>query len=309
MKKILDPFILESLNEELRYISNFFSEKMHSNIDFYFFMENKIFEIDKINIKEIVNFDFNNKGEIDLELLKEKIVNYFKIEKNKLLITSYLENTYLIIIFKNFISDNDVKFINKIVSSILIKYIYEYKVNKLNIDIKNLKESLYLREMEINTIYKLEKLFLEENDIEDSIKKILEVTINTLNSDNGSISILEGDSLKFYIISEKSPELLINKKINKNTGIIGKAINEKKTIIVNDVEKSKIWAKDIAKEVDYIPKAIIATPIIAPDKNVIGGIEILHKKDKIQFSKADEILLTIFANQIGRFLYYKNIKK
>lgn len=315
MKQILDPFILESLNEELKYISAFFNKAMNTFVEFYIFVDNKIFEIDKVNIKEIEKWDIYKNESVDLNLLKEKIVDFFKVKKENIFINSYLNNSYLIVICKSNDKDknincneiNNLNFINKIISSILVKYIYEDKVNKLNYEIKSLKESLYLREMEISTIYKLEKLFLEETDMEDSIKKILEIAINTLNSDNGSISLLKGEELIFYIISSKSPEVLTNKKIKKDTGIIGKAIKERKTIIVNDVERSTLWAKSIAKEIDYIPKAIIASPIIAPNKKVIGGIEIMHRKENIKFSKSDEILLTIFANHIGRFLFYKKL--
>ena len=73
--------------------------------------------------------------------------------------------------------------------------------------------------------------------------------------------------------------------IDKNKGIIGKSISDKKTIIVNDVEKSELWEKNIAIELEYFPKAIIAAPIFAPDKNVIGGLEILHSGENKEFSK------------------------
>jgi len=86
--------------------------------------------------------------------------------------------------------------------------------------------------------------------------------------------------------------------VKMGEGIAGWVALHNRSIIVNDAESDKRHRHDIAKEVDYMSKTMMAVPMRVKDE-CLGVIEIINKKDSKQFTQEDLEWLEIFATQAG----------
>jgi len=67
-------------------------------------------------------------------------------------------------------------------------------------------------------------------------------------------------------------------------------------IAISDVQRDARFNRDFAKSTGYVPRSILATPLLAGDR-VIGVMEVLDKIDSASFGMQDMELLGIFARQ------------
>jgi len=67
-------------------------------------------------------------------------------------------------------------------------------------------------------------------------------------------------------------------------------------LIVNDVNRDSKWDKDFDKAIKFKTKSIICIPLKL-EKEILGVIELINKKDRTYFNKSDEEILIYFADQ------------
>jgi Nif-specific regulatory protein len=122
--------------------------------------------------------------------------------------------------------------------------------------------------------------------------------------------LCEGDASSLLLVNKKTNELYFevalgiagpavkNFTVKIGEGIAGWVALHDKSIIANDAENDKRHQKDIAKQVNYPSKTILAVPMRVKDE-CIGVIEIINKKQGKPFTQEDIDWLEIFANQAG----------
>ena len=67
-------------------------------------------------------------------------------------------------------------------------------------------------------------------------------------------------------------------------------------MIVNNVDRDSKWDKDFDKAIKFETKSIICIPLKL-EKEILGVIELINKKDGTYFDKSDEEILIYFADQ------------
>jgi len=88
--------------------------------------------------------------------------------------------------------------------------------------------------------------------------------------------------------------------IPKNEGIVGQTIREARSILSNEAYLDKCFMPDIDKDTGYITKNIITAPIFNSDREVVGVLELLNKRDG--FDEDDMKFMKFFAHYISGFL-------
>jgi GAF domain-containing protein len=103
------------------------------------------------------------------------------------------------------------------------------------------------------------------------------------------------DELVFEAVSGEGEELL-GRRIPKDTGIAGWVVGARDPIVVEDVAHDPRFAADIARGTGYVPKSIMAAPLLLEER-VLGVLSILDRPKRASFSLVELDLLGLFAHQ------------
>jgi GAF domain-containing protein len=89
---------------------------------------------------------------------------------------------------------------------------------------------------------------------------------------------------------------LVGTRIPLDKGIAGYVAMTGQAIAVSNVQQDKRFNLDFAKTTGYIPKSILAAPLLLDD-HVIGVLEVLDKIESASFGMVDMELMGLFAHQ------------
>ena len=102
--------------------------------------------------------------------------------------------------------------------------------------------------------------------------------------------------LEFKVTWGASDHDLVGTRIPIDQGIAGYVAMTGQPIAVSNVEQDARFNVNFAKSTGYVPKCILATPLIAGER-VLGVMEVLDKIEAASFGMQDMELLGIFAHQ------------
>ena len=106
----------------------------------------------------------------------------------------------------------------------------------------------------------------------------------------------ESDELVFEAVSGEGEGDLIGMRFPSSTGLAGWVLVTRQPLVVDDLTADPRFARQAAESTGYVPKAIVAVPLLAEDAT-IGVLEVLDRPLDTSFSAADMDLLTLFAGQ------------
>jgi GAF domain-containing protein len=106
---------------------------------------------------------------------------------------------------------------------------------------------------------------------------------------------IASDELVFEAVSGEGAELL-GRRIPKDTGIAGWVVGARDPIVVEDVERDPRFAADFARDAGYVPRGIMAAPLLLEDE-VLGVLSILDRPQRASLSLMELDLLGLFAHQ------------
>ena len=149
-------------------------------------------------------------------------------------------------------------------------------------------------------------------NIEEVLENSLREIVNLIGSETGSIWEIDEKKQELFfrsIIGTAAP-VLKNKRLKIGEGIAGMVAATGKSLIINDVKKSKQWKEEFDRESDFKTKNLLNFPLTSGGK-VIGVIQLLNKKEG--FTNQDLRLLSILGAPISIALenakLYSRIKK
>jgi GAF domain-containing protein len=96
-------------------------------------------------------------------------------------------------------------------------------------------------------------------------------------------------------------ESLVGTRIPAARGIAGWVAQSGEPLAVEDVSADPRFSRDVAEQTGYMPKGLIAVPLIAQDR-VIGVLSVLDRPGQAAFSVAESDLLSLFATQAAAAL-------
>jgi GAF domain-containing protein len=102
--------------------------------------------------------------------------------------------------------------------------------------------------------------------------------------------------LEFKVAYGASNRDLAGTRIPLNQGIAGYVAMSGQPIAISDVDQDTRFNRDFAKSTGYVPRSILATPLMAGER-VVGVMEVLDKISAPSFGMQDMELLGLFARQ------------
>ncbi len=133
---------------------------------------------------------------------------------------------------------------------------------------------------------------------DELLQTIVEAAARIFGAAAASIALVDekGQALEFRVAYGAGGEQVVGMRIPLDRGIAGYVAMTGQPMAVSNVQEDTRFHKDFAKSTGYIPRSILAMPLISEDR-VIGVMEVLDKINAPSFGLQDMELLGIFARQ------------
>lgn len=137
-------------------------------------------------------------------------------------------------------------------------------------------------------------------DLQELLTTIISIVISELPSQEGSVLLYdeETNEFEFFTAVGETGSELVKIRFSADKGIAGRALRDRETLVVNDVQSSPDFYGSIDEEYDFKTESILATPIISGDE-VIGVIEAINKIGKRGFDEDDKRVLMAIADEVA----------
>jgi GAF domain-containing protein len=130
------------------------------------------------------------------------------------------------------------------------------------------------------------------------LHSIVEAAARIFGAAAASIALVneERGVLEFKVSIGEGNTDIIGKSFPLGKGIAGYVAMTGQPLAVSNVEQDPRFAQDFAKSTGYVPRSILAAPLLSNDR-VIGVMEVLDKIQAASFGLQDMELLSLFARQ------------
>jgi len=169
-------------------------------------------------------------------------------------------------------------------------------------------EKLKIQILQFNALNNITLELTRTTDLDVLLNKIIKYAAIIVKAEAASILLLDKEKNELYFkasLGKKSKEIK-KYKVKVGEGIAGWVAEKRKSLIVDDVAKDTRWNKGIDSSTKFTTKSLICVPLIL-EKDIVGVMEVINKKDKECFDKNDEEILNSFANQVVIALWNANI--
>ena len=132
----------------------------------------------------------------------------------------------------------------------------------------------------------------------DLLGSIVEVARAIFHARAASIFLLdeETDELVFEALAGEGSDSLVGTRFPSSTGIAGWVLVTRQPLVLEDVNEDPRFAKDAAEATGYVPKGIMAVPLLHEER-ALGVLEVLDRPARPGAVLEEIDLLGLFAGQ------------
>lgn len=133
---------------------------------------------------------------------------------------------------------------------------------------------------------------------QDLLQSIVDAAAQIFGAAASSIALVDESRqvLVFEVATGAGSETVVGLSTPLDHGLAGYVVMTGQPISVRDVSQDARFNQQFAKSTGYVPKSILATPLMVGDR-VIGVMEVLDKIKAPSFGMQDMDLLGLFARQ------------
>jgi GAF domain-containing protein len=107
--------------------------------------------------------------------------------------------------------------------------------------------------------------------------------------------------LVFQAVSGAGEDDLVGTRMPSNKGIAGWVLGSGQAVIVDDLATSQTFAKDFAESTHYVPKSLMAAPLLS-DLRALGVLEVIDPQPQQRSGLSELDLLSLFSHQAATAL-------
>ena len=161
-----------------------------------------------------------------------------------------------------------------------------------------LLEESQQRTKQLEILNQLGRSLTSTLELDPLLNQILVSAVEILSAEAGSLLLVdeETDELVFVVTTGPVAGDLTGVHLPPGTGLVGKAVESRQSVIDNNVQQSKDWFEKTDEDTGFITRALMVVPMEVRDQ-VIGVIEVINKTDGSPFSPDDQRLLSSFTAQ------------
>ncbi len=162
-------------------------------------------------------------------------------------------------------------------------------------------------EYKVQNLLNLLEAFKQLNsniELEEVFQNVLHQTIRVIDAEAGTLWVCNNETGQITARAASGPtaSTILNIKMNKGEGIVGKVISSGKPHFIENVATDPSWAKRVDQSSGFITHSMITVPLIAKDLT-LGALQLLNKKTHDFFSDEDVNLALAMANQSALALH------
>jgi len=130
------------------------------------------------------------------------------------------------------------------------------------------------------------------------LSAIVEVARSIFGAKASSIVLLDEETGELVFEAEvgEGEDSLLGMRYPAGKGISGWVLATRTPLVIEDVEQDPRHARDVAEGTGYVPKGIMAAPLLT-EENALGVLSVLDRPEQSLFSLQEMELLGLFANQ------------
>ena len=138
------------------------------------------------------------------------------------------------------------------------------------------------------------------NDLQELLATITGIVTSELLCEESSVLLYdqETNEFEFFTAFGDTGMKLISERFPADRGIAGRALRDRKTQVVNDVQSDPDFFRSFDEEHAFKTKSIIAAPLIAGDEPV-GVLNAVNKIETKYFDKEDDQILSAIADEVA----------
>ena len=138
------------------------------------------------------------------------------------------------------------------------------------------------------------------NDLQELLATITGIVTSELLCEECSVLLYDegNNEFEFFTAFGETGMTLVSVRFPADKGIAGRALRERKTQVVNNVQNDPDFYGNIDKDHNFKTKSIIAAPLIAGEEPV-GVLNAINKVETKFFNKEDDQILSAIADEIA----------
>ena len=150
-------------------------------------------------------------------------------------------------------------------------------------------------EEQLTLLAEISQNFSSSLDISQTLQNAIERFMQYLNSEAASIFLLENKGSKLVCVRCAGPVDITGITIPSGKGIIGNAINTRKSQMIRDAQSDPNFSKLVDADSGFRTRSILAVPLVVNNK-CIGALELINKKNNDLFNEHDESISMVLAS-------------
>lgn len=157
-------------------------------------------------------------------------------------------------------------------------------------------QDISMRPIEIEMIYKINRLLECTTDFNEVMEAALKMVMNSTEADAGTIWLLAEDKTHLYpyIIQGTHSKYLRSFKLAYGEGVAGWVTAHRQPRIVEDCSHDESFSSSADKMAGYVTRTMICVPLCT-EEHTFGCIQIINKADGGLFTKNDCAVCAAFA--------------
>ena len=131
------------------------------------------------------------------------------------------------------------------------------------------------------------------------LQSIVEVARSVFGAAAASVFLVDerSNELVFEAVSGEGEEDLVGTRFPSGTGLAGWVVMSGQSLLVDDVSQSPQFARDAAESTGYVPRSIMAAPLIR-NGECIGVLEVLDRGSQPRGELSDVELIGMLATEV-----------
>ena len=137
-------------------------------------------------------------------------------------------------------------------------------------------------------------------DLQELLTTIMMIVTSELSCEEGSVLLHhdETNEFEFFIAVGESGDELTKLRFPADRGIAGRALKERKTLAVNDVQSSPDFYGLIDEQHDFKTTSLLAAPLVSGNA-VVGVIEAINKMGNQGFDQDEKQIFSAIADEVA----------
>ncbi|MFT5193516.1 MAG: signal transduction histidine kinase [Cellvibrionaceae bacterium] len=159
------------------------------------------------------------------------------------------------------------------------------------------RDWLKIRANQMESLAEVIRTITAELTPENLLDLVLTKAVELLDVESGSFLLVDDDTGQLEFVAASGPVRndLVGTRLPFGQGIAGQVAQTGEPKMVNDVSDTHTWFEGIDSKTLYKTESILTVPLKF-NKTVLGVLQIINRKNEASFTKADQQLLSAFAD-------------